>query len=142
MPSPEVAEPESERVAVEDGLRRRQRSIVESRADARDELIGTVDPSRLRATANVSLAVMRDAQRTVLELAGLHRRLEAAQERLREASRDRRAIEIVRERRFEDWKQAIDRREQAALDELATIRGAKSVRDDHAATLAGNQENP
>lgn len=137
----EVAELEAERVSLEDGLRRRQRSIVESRSDARDELVGRVDPDRLRATANASLAVMRDAQRTVLELAGVHRRLEAAQRRLQEASRDRRAIEIVRERRFEDWKQAIDRREQAALDEIATIRGARSVRDDHAATVAGNQED-
>lgn len=137
----EVAELEAERVALEDGLRRRQRSIVESRSDARDELIGRVDPGRLRATANASLAVMRDAQRTVLELAGVHRRLEAARERLREASRDRRAIEIVRERRFEDWKQAMDRREQAALDEIATIRGARSVRDDQAASFAGTQED-
>ncbi len=137
----EVAELESERASLEDGLRRRQRSIVESRSDARDELIGRIDPDRLRATANASLAVMRDAQRTVLELAGVHRRLEAALERLRESSRDRRAIEIVRERRFEDWKQAMDRREQAALDEIATIRGARGFRDDQAAAFAGNQED-
>jgi len=34
----------------------------------------------------------------------------------------------VKERRFEIWRREQDRREQSALDEIATIRGARTAR--------------
>jgi flagellar export protein FliJ len=46
---------------------------------------------------------------------------------LRAASRDRRAVEILKERRFEDWRREQDRREQAELDEIAVIRGSRRL---------------
>jgi len=61
----------------------------------------------------------------VLELAGIHRRLETLREGLRAASRARRAVEILKERRFEAWRREQDRREQAELDEMAVIRGSR-----------------
>ena len=125
----EVAELEGERNRLEDDLRRRQSSIVTARHEARDGLVGEVRPHLLRATANASMSLMRDAQRSVLELAGIHRRLEAARSVLSEASKERRAIEIVKERRFEAWKQDLERREQAALDEIATNAGARRARE-------------
>lgn len=135
----EVATLELERGELENGIRGRQQSIVDSREETREGLVGMIQPDRLRSSANASLAMMRDAQRSVLELAGIHRRLETARGTLREASRDRRAIELVRERRFEAWKTETERREQSALDEIATIRGARRVREDDAGA-GGNEE--
>jgi flagellar FliJ protein len=124
----DVATLESERRRLEDRLRAGQRSISGARDDVRAALVGTVRPDALRAQANLSLACMRDAQRLVLELAGVHRRLEVARAALAEAAKQRRAIEMVKERRFEDWRREQDRREQSALDELANNRGAHAVR--------------
>ncbi len=122
-----VAELEASRRKLEDGLRARQARIGESRAQLRGRLMGAIDPSMLRGQANASLAGMRDAQRVVLELAGIHRQLQSVMEELRAASRDRRAVEILKERRFEDWRREQDRREQADLDEIATIRGSRRL---------------
>jgi flagellar export protein FliJ len=68
---------------------------------------------------------MRHAQRLVLELAGVRRTLEAAQAALADAARGRRAIELLRERRFSQWRQAQDKIENDALDELAVIAAAR-----------------
>jgi len=124
----DVATLEAERRRLEDRLRSGQVSISGARDDVRSALVGTVRPDALRAQANASLACMRDAQRLVLELAGVHRRLEVAQAALAEAAKQRRAIELVKERRFEIWRREQDRREQSALDEVATIRGARTAR--------------
>ncbi|MAH65581.1 MAG: flagellar export protein FliJ [Phycisphaerae bacterium] len=120
-----VAELEASRRRLEDGLRRRQSQIGEARSQLRGRLEGRIDASSLRGQANASLAEMRDAQRVVLELAGIHRRLEALREDLRAASRARRTVEILKERRFEAWRREEDRREQAELDEMAVIRGSR-----------------
>jgi flagellar protein FliJ len=122
-----VAELEASRRRLEDGLRARQARIGESRDQLRGRLMGSIDPNMLRGQANASLAGMRDAQRLVLELAGIHRRLQGVLGELREASRDRRAVEILKERRFEDWRREQDRREQAELDETAVIRGSRRL---------------
>ena len=122
-----VAELEASRRKLEDGLRARQARIGESRAQLRGRLMGAIDPSMLRGQANASLVGMRDAQRVVLELAGIHRRLQSVMAELRAASRDRRAVEILKERRFEEWRREQDRREQAELDEIAMIRGSRRL---------------
>jgi flagellar FliJ protein len=124
----DVAALEAERRRLEDRLRSGQASITGARDDVRSALVGTVRPEALRAQANASMACMRDAQRLVLELAGVHRRLEVARAALAEAAKQRRAIEIVKERRFEAWRLEQDRREQSALDEIATNRGARAAR--------------
>ena len=75
--------------------------------------------------AGAALQHMRYAQRLVLELAGVHRRLDAARERLREASRKRQAMERLRERRFAEWRAAQEKAETSALDELAVSAAAR-----------------
>jgi flagellar FliJ protein len=122
-----VAELEASRRRLEDGLRERQSRIGESREQLRGRLTGSIDPNMLRGQANASLAGMRDAQRVVLELAGIHRRLQGVLEELRAASRDRRAVEILKEHRFEEWRCEQDRREQAELDEISVIRGSRRL---------------
>jgi flagellar FliJ protein len=120
-----VAEIERQRLNLEGRLRHMQDDIASARQDLRGSLVGTLDAHALRMHAASSLQHMRLAQRLVLELAGVHKRLEMERARLIEASRARRAIELLRERRFAQWKAEQDKAETAALDELAVIAAAR-----------------
>lgn len=104
-------------------LRRHQDCIAQGKQDLRGTLIGRLDVRALRLEAGEALHAVRRAHQVVLELAGLTRRLEAARQTLIEATKRRRALELLRDRRFEQWKAALDKAETAALDELAA-RGA------------------
>ena len=126
----DVASLERKRQGLEDSLRLRQEHIGASRRSVRDRLVGRIESSAVRMQANASLALMRDAQRTVLELAGLHRRLQEARRILTDASVKRRAIELLRDRRFQEWRRHHVRREQAAQDELAIINAARTRLED------------
>lgn len=121
-----VAVIEQERRGLEERIRDQQRQIAEGKQTVRGGLIGAVDAQGLRQHAASSLHMMRQAQRLVLELHGVHRRLEAARAGLIEAAKARRAVELLRERRWEEWKSAQERAETAALDELAVIAAARS----------------
>jgi flagellar export protein FliJ len=122
-----VGKLEAARRKLEDALRTRQGRLGASKGAVRAGLVGSVNASELRMQANLSLSVMRDAQRTVLELAGIHRQLEQARDVLKKASQARRAIELVREKRFAAWRLDEKRREQRVMDELAMqrARGAR-----------------
>ena len=121
----DVAGIERERMRLEEILRGHQRNLVSNKDVLREGLTGLIEVRDLRLHANASLQVMRRAQQIVLELAGVYKRLEAARTRLIEAARRRRAIEFVRDRRYEQWKAALNKAETAALDELAVIAAAR-----------------
>ena len=125
----DVAGIERERIRLEEILRGHQRNLVSNKDMLRDGLTGLIEVRDLRLHANSSLQVMRRAQQIVLELAGVYKRLEAARTRLIEAARRRRAIEFVRDRRYEQWKAALNKAETAALDELAVIAAARKESD-------------
>ena len=58
------------------------------------------------------------AQQLVQRLAPLEKRVQAAQQRLIEAAKARKAIERLRELHHQRWQQEQDRREAAMLDEM------------------------
>jgi flagellar FliJ protein len=120
-----VAECEAQRMALEDALRRQQQFIVSGKQDLRDQLVGALDVSSMRAHAGATIQLMRKAERMVLELAGVHRRLDAARAELIEATRSRRAVELLKERRLQEFNKSIERAEAAALDELAVQAAAR-----------------
>jgi flagellar FliJ protein len=121
-----VAELEAQRVTLEDVIRQCQESLVQERATLRAMLEGS-DLRAARQQYAVAGRLTTRAQRAVLELAGVHKRLEAARAALLEASRQRKAVELLRERRYEEWKHARDKAEAAALDELAVMRSGVEV---------------
>src|SRR5688572_24024686 len=86
-----VATIEMERRRLEDALRRQQLSIADGKQSLQVQLVGAVDAQALRMHAAATMHQMRQAQRIVLELAGVHRRLEAARNLLIDAARNRRA---------------------------------------------------
>ncbi len=114
-----------ERLELEDELRRRQQDIVAGKGRLRGTLTGRLDLRALRLGAGSTLNVIRQAQQLALRLAGLGQRMESARKVLLEARVSRRAIELLRERRFDQWKVALGRAENAALDELAVSAAAR-----------------
>ena len=124
-----VAEIERQRMQLENDLRRRQTGISQAKHDLRGTLTGKVDVQSLRMHAASTMQFLRQGHRVVLELAGVHKRLEAARGELIEAAKQRRAIELLRDRRWARWKIAENKRETAALDELAVVAAARTRRD-------------
>lgn len=116
-----VAELEAQRVSLEDVIRRCQDGLARERMQLREMLKGS-DLRGVRYQVAASGRLAATAQRAVLELAGVHKRLEAARQALLEAARQRKAVELLRERRFEEWRQEQNRRESAAADELVVMR--------------------
>lgn len=117
----------TERQALESQLRDIQTTIREGKDLWRSSLSGQVDARAARHSAVASLHLQARAQRVVLQLAGVHKRIETARLALVEASRERRAVELLKERRRSEWERAISRAEDAAVDELAVIRAAHTA---------------
>jgi flagellar FliJ protein len=124
-----VAEIERERLVIEDRLREQQQFISAGKRSMRDEMTGTLDVDAMRLHAGATMRLMRDAERMVIELAGVHQRLDAARSELIEATRQRRAVELLRERRFEQWKAELEKADDAAIDELAVHAAARKERE-------------
>ena len=123
-----VGELEQQRIGLEDTLRRRQQVLADSKVALRDRLTGTLQLHDLRVHANAALQVMRQAQRLVLQLAGVHKRLEEARADLLAATQRRRALELLRDQRFEQWRADQNRAEAATLDDLAAAAAARKDR--------------
>jgi flagellar export protein FliJ len=119
-----VAELEQQRLALEEQLRACQAQIVREKHELRDQLAhgGLVDLRGVRFQAAASLRLVAHAQRAVLQLAGLHKRLDAARLELLQATVRRKAVELLRQRRLEAWDAEQKRRENAAADELSVMQ--------------------
>lgn len=130
-----VAAIERERIELENEIRGYQDTIVEEKRDLAERLAsergegddwmqptGGVDLRAVRMQANASLRLIDRAQRAVIRLKAVHDRLDAARLELIDRTTKRRAIELLREQRYEAWQREIQKREQADLDELAVLR--------------------
>ena len=130
-----VAAIERERIALEREIRGYQDTIVDEKRDLAARLAseqeaddtwtesaGGVDLRAVRMQANASLRLVDRAQRAVIRLKAVHDRLDAARLELIDRTTKRRAIELLREQRYEAWRRETQNREQADLDELAVLR--------------------
>ena len=121
-----VAALERERVRLEDAIRACQRSIERERDELRSGLGGgDIRGAKLQSAA--MLRFITDAQRHVLELAGVLKRLERARAALLEAATARKAVELLRERQLSEWRSAERRAEASETDELAVMRAGRKV---------------
>lgn len=135
-----VAELERQRLQIEDRIREFQRQIIHERRDLQAHLAaerspaaGHTDPvlapgvdlAAVRLQASASLHLVGKAHQEVLRLAGLHRKLDAARLELLKATTDRKAVEVLRQRRYDAWMAEQRRREAVALDELNTMRAGR-----------------
>ncbi len=119
-----VAELERERLSLEDEIRTCRAAMDQERDDLRDLLaVGRrVDLRGARMQASVSIREMARAQRAVLRLAGVHKQLLGARAELLEASKRRKSVESLRDRRREEWERELSRREDRELDDLGVMR--------------------
>lgn len=130
---------ERERVALEMQIRGFQQTLVGFKRDLRGALAGgppvsgdggsalraPITLTNVRLQAGASLLVMGKAQSAVVQLAGVHKRLETARAALLDAARARQAVELLRERRFEQWKREQAKQEAMELDDLSTMRAGR-----------------
>lgn len=126
----EVAALESEKRALENELRGCQRGIEAAREDLRSVLApvggpGVIDLGGVRLQSKAAFQLGVKAQLTALRLAGAMQRTEAARARLLEAARARRAVELLREKRFAEWRRDQDKREAASVDEMNVMRAVR-----------------
>ena len=122
-----VARLEAERRGLEDALRSRQDGIRRVKGELR-EALGPgkpIDAGGLRLQVGAALRSQMDAQQLALRLAGVHRRLDGARGALTEAAKRRRGVELLKERRFAAWREAIERRERAEADDIGASGGAR-----------------
>lgn len=129
-----VASIEVQRERLEQMIRECQQGIVQARDDLRDRLSaeqsGTqVDLAGVRMQAGASLHLVARTQRAVLELAGVHSRLDAARLKLLAAATRRKAVEALRDRRYESWREAERRSDANAMDEIAMALEQRRERD-------------
>ncbi|MEM7621701.1 MAG: flagellar FliJ family protein [Planctomycetota bacterium] len=123
-----VAQLERQRLAIEDEIRGYQRSIeaeredLSTRLDAAREGEAGINLGDVRVQANASLHMITMAQRSAVRLAGVYERLDEARLELLEASVRRKAVEALRDKRYEAWRQKRSKAELAALDELGVMR--------------------
>ncbi len=108
-----------------DDLRQMQHNISSSRSQLGQALQGQVDMSQVGAVARYALQARGIAQTRVHSLARIEKRLEAARQILVEASRKRKALELLRDKQYRLWQRKRDRLEAAEQDELATQQFAR-----------------
>ena len=122
-----VAGIERERAALEDEIRACQAGLARERGAMRGVLAAAtgLDIGAARTQAAASFRYVTRAQAAVVKLAGAHKRLEAARRELVKATTEKRAVEILRDRRLEEWKAEQARREAAELDGLMVMRAAR-----------------
>ncbi len=116
-----VAELESSRANLEGTIRSCQDGLVRERTEMRT-LLESSDIRGAKFQSGAASRLIATAQRAVLELAGIHKRLETARATLLEATKSRKAVELLKERRFEEWRYQQARREAEAIDEIAVMR--------------------
>jgi len=120
-----LAELLRQKLAIEHELRRQQQGIARDKRDMAQALTGRVDVARIRGHASQVNHAALTAQRSALQIVDLNRRIDHARGQLAEAMRQRKAIEVLRERKLKQWRRQQRRSETAALDELAVQRHAR-----------------
>lgn len=122
-----VAELERERLALESRIRTCQQMMSDERR-ALAEALGVgqrVDVRGVKLQAGASLKHNFDAQRSVLELASVHRKLRAERAELARLSAQKKAVELLRDQQRAAFEREQARRETLELDEMSVMRHAR-----------------
>lgn len=117
-----LASVQQERRAIEDQLANLRRLVEAERSVARDLMVGRVSARSLREHVAGELGADRRARALALKLAGVQRRIDKARDLLKQASIQREAIEMLRDRRLAEWKQGLEKAERLELDDLMVMR--------------------
>lgn len=120
-----VAALERDRLALEGIIRASQGAIEAERSATRALLLGRVDLAAARRQGSAAAHHAAAARQAALRLAGVHQRLAAARAELLEAAKRRKAVELLKERRYQQWRADETRRDAGAIDELVVSRAGR-----------------
>lgn len=109
---------ERQRLAIEERIRAMQQRISDNKSELSRNLLGPVDTAAIRSQAAMCMQLDAQTVRLVVTLAEVYRRIERARAELLEARTRVKAIERLRERRYEQWRHTQTKRETAELDEV------------------------
>jgi len=116
----ELAVIQAQMTVLDAELRALDVSVQNSVADLRtNRLIGKLDLPFLTAHRRYSLAMQRKAMGIAEKMAGIKLQVDAAKRNLAEASKQRKILEKLRERQMGRWREGIERRDVADMDEIA-----------------------
>lgn len=124
----EVAQIERERLALEEEIRASQRALTDQKRDLREALAPAgraVDVAGVRLQSHASLHATANIQRLAVRLGGVLQRLDRARAALLKATADRKAVELLRQRRLEAWMREENKKEAAAVDDMVNARAAR-----------------
>lgn len=126
----DLAAIERERLDIERQILDAQRDIATQKQDLRAALAPIrgrpeVDLRSVRLQSHASLHSVASLQRLALKLAGAHQRAERARSELLRATADRKAVELLKQRRFDAWLRDENRKEAAAVDDMVNARVAR-----------------
>ena len=116
-----------QRMILQSQLRSMQQAISQSKRNLADGLVASVDLNRVSQFARYSGQETRRAQQIVVRMSGLEKQIEQARELLLDATRARRTMELLRERRYEKWRAEQQRRETIEMDEVALQQYVRTV---------------
>ena len=115
------------RMILHDQLRGMQQTISTSKRELGQSLVGKVDLARIGDFARYSGQVTQRAYQIVTRLRELEPEIAAARQKLVEASRRRKAIQLLRDRQHQQWLDEQNRAQTLEMDELATQRFVRST---------------
>jgi flagellar FliJ protein len=120
---------EHERAAIAAELKRLDDTVRVALADLRqNQLVGELNLSFLAAHRRFMLAMQRQGADQVQKLDEAQKKVDAARIMLAEAAKQRRIIEKLKEHQQAAWAEEIDRKETAAMDEIAMQMTSEAMR--------------
>ncbi|MEM6551919.1 MAG: flagellar export protein FliJ [Planctomycetota bacterium] len=119
----------AKRIDIHNRLRRTQSTISQSKHDIADALTGSVNLDAISNVARYTASVTNQGHADVLVLAELEQTITQARTALTEARRHVKALEMLREKKHEQWLTEQRRIETAQLDEAATQNWLRQQRE-------------
>lgn len=115
------------KMIIENQLRRMQQTIRDSKQQVGTGLLGKVDLNAIGRVAEYGTQVAMRGQQIVCQLAELAQRITDSRTRLIEAARRRQALQLLRDKHYQQWRYQQNRREAAELDDMVNQGYARRI---------------
>lgn len=116
-----------QRMILMEQLKREQETIRQAKHALGQSLTGRVNLDHVSQFARFSGQTTQRAHQIVARLATMEPQVEKARQALMEAMRQRKALDLLKEKQQRAWQLRQDRLEAAVLDELAVQRHARTL---------------
>jgi len=93
--------------------------------ELREKQLSSFDVSVAKAYSSYIDKIEADIELQSIKLADIAKEVKKAQERLLKASRDKKVLEKLHDKKYEEYRQEFERVEQGLIDEIATIRHSR-----------------